>query len=227
MRFPLLFAALSLALPAMELQSYPTTEQLLQEQLNDNEPPQIFIRSQLTEQEADELIDFLDKHGIPSTKKMRKSDQAHLLSQQIWEVAVAPTDTVEAVLLLDEEGLPKRKQISIFEEFVTRLRASYTMSESQQAIAEELEKSIEQKKGVVEAEILIKSDPQKNSSRVLVYIQHTGSLDDPHSELANAIKKEVLDHVPDLSDDHLILIAERATRKHPALKAKQQENKNI
>lgn len=221
MRLPLFFAVLSLAAPVMELQSYPTTEQLLKEQINDNEPQQIAVRSQLTSEEAEESAAFLRTKGIASIKRERKTDQAHLLSQQIWEVAVAPGDAVDALLLLDEEGLPKRKQITIFEEFVTRLRANYKMSEPLQKEAEALEQFIEKQPGVVDAEVLIKANAENSDSRAVVYIQHTGSLDDPHSALANAIKKEAVDKVEGLKEEHLIFITERATCKHPRLKVNQ------
>lgn len=195
------------------LKAYQAATAIIQEQLVDNHKEHIGIRSQLTEEEADEIILYLQERGISAEKKVSSTDQANRMSNQIWEVFVIPTDTVEAITLLDEAGLPNRRRSSIFEEFVNRIREGYTMTEPHQILAKQIEDYVENQPGIVNAEVLIKwdRDPFQDEEvlKTLLYIRHTGSLDDPHSEFAEGLKKHILDNVDNLEDEHLIFVTER------------------
>jgi type III secretory pathway lipoprotein EscJ len=209
----ILIVALFLFIDSTQLLSYQAARYIIEEQLVDNDYQQISIRSQLTEEEANEIIQFLTDKDIPSEKVAARSDQLHQISERIWEIHVSPTDTVEAIILLDEAELPNRKRSSLFEEFVNRIREGYTMTEQHQVIARQLEEYLEEKPGIVNAEVLIKWDhdpfQKKEILKTMVYIRHTGTLDDPHSELAEGIKSHVLESVDDLEEDHFIFITEK------------------
>lgn len=212
MPFCFLFSLLFLNMQSTYLQADPA-QQVLQEQLNDNEPPQMVIRSHLTETEADEILHFLQQKGIASTKKVKSANYMQPLSALGWEVAVIPSNAAEALLFLQEAGLPKRKRSTLFEAFVNKIRAAYVMTESQQFQAEELEKYIEEQPGIVDAEVLMKWDLNEKNPKVLVYIEHTGSLDDPSCKLGAKIKKLVLQKIAGLTEQNLLVILERVPRK--------------
>lgn len=213
MRLSLILSAFFVVTNLPLLQSYQTATKIIQDQLVDNNNEQISIRSQLTEEEALEIIQFLEEEGIPSKKKVSATDQVNRMSNQIWEVSVSPTNTVEAIILLDEAGLPSRRRSSIFEEFISRIREGYTMSEEQETLARELEDYIEKQPGIVNADVLIKwdKDPfqQDEVLKTLLYIRHTGTLDDPHAELATQLKRHVLNNVQNLEEEHIIFVTER------------------
>lgn len=197
------------------LRSIQTAEKLIQEHLVDNNKENIGIASQLTEKEANELVLFLKDKGFAAEKRKTLSDQVNRMSEQIWEVTVAPTDTVEAIITLEESGYPKKKKVSIFEEFVHRIREGYTMDEAHQRLARQLEDYVEDQPGIVNAEVLIKwdKDPfnKEEILKTLLYVRHTGTLDDPNSEVSLKIKQHILDNVDNLEEEHFIFVPERET----------------
>lgn len=197
------------------LTTYPP---LFSNQEADNLQENIIIRSQLKEKDADKIVEYLQKNGIEVKKIHTESEQIGRVSDLVWDIHATPQDTVEAIILLDEAGLPERKRTSIFEEFVARHRSDANMDSYQKDLAKNLEDEIKTYPGITDVEILIKDQLRnvvntKPHTKVLLYVKHNGTLDDPHSELGEKMKKLVIDKVPELEENHLIFIAEKETPK--------------
>lgn len=177
------------------------------------EDQDILLRTLLTKKEIDQIVIFLKEKGIDATTKKSSSKQLSMLGDSIWNLYVPLVDAVDAITLLDEAGLPERKKINLFEEYVRRQREIYGNDDD--ATAEEIAKYMEGFAGIIDAEVLIKNEflshGKEEKIAALVYIQHDGVLDDPHGELAEKMKAYAIEKIPGLDPDRLTFITERKT----------------
>ena len=173
----------------------------------------ILIRTLLTKKESDKIVAFLKEKGIAVIAKKSSSKQLSMLGDNIWNLCVPNVNAVEAITLLDEAGLPKRKKINLFEEYVRRQRELYGNAE--EVLASQIERYMEGFPGIIDVEVLIRNDAdlRKNEEKVsaIVYIQHDGVLDDPLGEMAEKMKEYALEEIPGLEPDNLTFITERKT----------------
>ncbi|MEC7838969.1 MAG: hypothetical protein VX777_02895 [Chlamydiota bacterium] len=184
-----------------------TAEHFQRELLKGSDNSLVIVRSQLSESEADTIVDFLASKKVTAFKQHSKSDQLTELSDNFWEVYVASSDAAEAIIAIDEEGLPVREKSLVFEEYMRRQRERFQDMERDSQVVEVIRNKVKKIAGVIEVEVLYRNNDEEVYATI--YVRHNGSLDDPSSELAEKIKKIVLVNIPNLKEKNLKLITER------------------
>jgi len=209
-----LFVVTFFILSAARLPAYQYTDELIQYEVDkENGASLVIVRSQLTEEEANIIIDFLSSNGLVATKEQTKSEQLAQLSENSWEVYVTSGDAVEAIVSLDQEKLPLRKKNLLFEEYMRRQRERFQSYGDNSEIIDSVQEEVQKIPGVTDVEVLINKPliDQKNFGRIqaTLYVRHNGSLDDPNSDFSIKIKKIAIDLIPDLKMKNLVLITEK------------------
>lgn len=193
--------------------SFQSSSQLLEDSLSHKGNQQVTVKSQLSEEEADQIQTLLNSKGIPSTKDKAKSEQLLEMTDRVWEIKVKLTDAVEAIVAMDKAGLPPVEKGHLFEEYMKRQRERYEMEKEEIDLAERVARSLEKIKGVNDAEVLITfSTDDTGKEEVIhatVYISHTGFLDDPTGVEVQHVKQMILEQIDGLTEDNLTLINER------------------
>lgn len=174
----------------------------------------VVIRSQLTDEEADEVLSFLKAKGIQAEKVTTRSRQLAAVSDNSWEVHVSPFDAVEAVVSLDEAHIPPKKSHLLFDEYLKRMRENRETNIAYDNLAEQVVKEVKALKGVRNVEVFInyiQNDEDENGAylQATVYVSHTGVLDDPQGNFAEEIKHLVASKIDGLDEKHIVLISER------------------
>ncbi len=195
---------------SLSLQGYQATREILENECDVHKI--ILIKTQLSEEEAKEIISFLQSKGITAIKRNMLAGREKNDSEIFWNIYAPLCDAVEVITLLDKAGLPKRKKSRLFEEFMRREREQPERYGSYASRAEDLEQEIERIPGVLDAEILIgpiKGNNPTGEIECLVYIRHTGVLDDPNGQYAEMIKKNLLQKISGLTMKNITILAER------------------
>ena len=175
----------------------------------------------IREQDANEIIVFLNSKNIESTK-VESSEGGGTGPQKavFWDIQVPENKAMDAMSFLDEEGLPRKHQESLLDIFGS---SSLVPSETQERIryqaglAQQIANTIKEIDGVIDANVMI-SFPEENPITgttsgpitASVYIKHNGILDDPNSQLRSKIRQLVAASVTGLKYDNVTIIGERA-----------------
>ncbi|WP_284452529.1 type III secretion system inner membrane ring lipoprotein SctJ [Parachlamydia acanthamoebae] len=175
----------------------------------------------IREQDANEIIVFLNSKNIESTK-VESSEGGGTGPQKavLWDIQVTENKAMDAMSFLDEEGLPRKHQESLLDIFGS---SSLVPSETQERIryqaglAQQIANTIKEIDGVIDANVMI-SFPEENPITgttsgpitASVYIKHNGILDDPNSQLRSKIRQLVAASVTGLKYDNVTIIGERA-----------------
>src|SRR5262249_43137820 len=133
-----------------------------------------------------------------------------------------PSDrATEAMALLSQQGLPRKRSESILKIFADSGLVPSEMQQQikyQAALAEQIANTIRKIDGVLDADVQIsfpKEDvlnPAANKQKITasVWVKHNGILDDPNSHLTTKIKRLVAASVPGLDFDNVTVIPDRA-----------------
>jgi type III secretion protein J len=170
----------------------------------------------LDEKEANEIIVYLSTKGI-EVNKVKVGEGAKVS----FDIAVDPEKATEAMSLLNQVGLPRRRGTSLLGIFGN---AGLVPSELEQKIryeaglAEQIASTIRKIDGVLDAEVQIsfpQEDPLnpgqfKGKITSSVYVKHAGVLDDPNSHLIAKIRRLVASSVTGLEYDNVTVIPDRA-----------------
>ncbi len=175
----------------------------------------------LQEREANEIIVLLASKGIHSEKIAEKSSAAGgAQAVQLWDIAVPSTEAVEAMSILNANGLPKKSSQSLLNIFAG---GSLVPSAEEQKIryeaglAAQIASTIRKIDGVIDADVQI-SFPEENplqpgtflgSPSASVFVKHNGVLDDPNLHLVSKVKNLVASSVPGLTADNVSVIGDR------------------
>lgn len=207
---------LLLLVGVVPLSGYESVREVIEKYLSKEEERSVEIRSQLGEEESDEIVRFLHGKGIEAKKRQIKSIELQRVTERVWEIYVDEGDAVEAIMLLDEEGLPRKKKSSLFEEFINRQREAVPIDERYRYLADSIRDTIDKLPGVVHSEVLIRplSVTKGEQVKAVVYIRHDGVLDDPHSALSDEIKSYVLRRVEGLDENDFVFVAEKEIPLH-------------
>lgn len=177
----------------------------------------------LDEKEANEIMVFLASKNIDSTKVL-SSDAGGGGGSKIvlWDIRVDGSQANEAMALLNQSGLPRRKGQSLLGIFSTGGLVPSELQEKiryQAGLAEQIASTIRKIDGVLDAEVQIsfpEVDPlhpeaeSKQKITASVYVKHSGVLDDPNSHLLTKIKRLVASSITGLDYDNVTVIADRA-----------------
>jgi len=175
----------------------------------------------LDEKEANEILVFLSGKGIDASKAQTVSAGGGANKEVLWDISVDETQATEAMALLNQNGLPRRKGQNLLNIFSTSGLVPSEMNEKiryQSGLAEQIANTIRKIDGVLDAEIQISFpeedplNPTANKQKITasVYVKHSGVLDDPNTHLVTKIKRLVAASVPGLDYDNVTVIGDRA-----------------
>jgi type III secretion protein J len=176
----------------------------------------------LDEKEANEIIVFLSNKGIDASKVQAQSGDTGGGNKPIlWNISVDSSQATEAMAMLNQAGLPRRRGESLLKIFNNVGLVPSAMQEKvryQAGLAEQIASTIRKIDGVLDADVQIsfpEEDPlnpgnSKQKITASVYVKHSGVLDDPNAHLQTRIKRLVAGSVPGLDYDNVTVIGDRA-----------------
>lgn len=176
----------------------------------------------LDEREANEILVFLSSKNIDANK-VQSSEGAGGGGQKIvlWDISVKTEDATEAMQLLNQAGLPRRRGQSLLTLFSNTGLVPSEMQDRiryQAGLADQIANTIRRIDGVLDADVVIsypKEDPllpakERGVITASIYVKHNGVLDDPNSHLITKIRRLVSSAVTGLDFDNVTVIADRA-----------------
>jgi type III secretion protein J len=175
----------------------------------------------LDEKEANEILVFLSNKGIDAVKVQAKTEGAGGSKAVMWNISVEASQANEAMALLNQVGLPRRRGQNLLGIFSNVGLVPSGMQEKiryQAGLAEQIASTIRKIDGVLDADVQISfpdEDPlnpgaPKQKITASVYVKHSGVLDDPNAHLTTRIKRLVAGSVNGLDYDNVTVIGDRA-----------------
>lgn len=177
----------------------------------------------LDEKEANEIIVFLSTRGIDASKtKSTEGGGGGGQKMTLWDITVSEDKATEAMSLLNQSGLPRRRGQNLLGLFANVGLVPSEMQDKiryQAGLAEQIASTIRKIDGVLDAEVQIsfpEEDPlnpgseKKGKITASVYVKHSGVLDDPNSHLVTKIKRLVAASITGLDFDNVTVIGDRA-----------------
>lgn len=175
----------------------------------------------LDEREANEILVFLATRGIEGQKVVAATEGGGGQKGVLWNISVESSQATEAMALLNQAGLPRKRSKSLIETLGSSGLVPSPLEQKaryQVGIAESIASTIRKIDGVLDADVNIsfpEEDPlnpgaSKGKITASVYIKHSGILDDPNSHLLTRIKRLVAGSVNGLDYDNVTIIADRA-----------------
>lgn len=176
----------------------------------------------LNEKEANEIVVFLSTKGIEATKiQSAEGRGAGAQKQVLWDISVPTNVAPEAMSILNQSGLPRRRGTSLLGIFSDVGLVPSEMQERiryQAGLGEQIAGVIRKIDGVLDAEVQIsfpEDDPlnpgkTKGDITASVYVKHSGVLDDPNTHLVTKIKRLVMAGVTGLKYENVTVIPDRA-----------------
>jgi len=176
----------------------------------------------LDEKEANEIVVLLSNKGV-DTYKVPSTEGGGTGTQKLtlWDVSVPTDRSIDAMTILNQNGLPRRKSQNLLGIFGNVGLVPSDLEQQiryQAGLAEQIASTIRKIDGVLDAEVQIsfpKEDPlnpneKKGKITASVYVKHNGVLDDPNSHLINKLKRLVASSITGLDFDNVTVISERA-----------------
>lgn len=175
------------------------------------------------EREANEIIVFLASNDIAATRSQAAA-AAGSQGAPKWSISVDGTKATEAMSLLNQNGLPRIKGVSLLDLFGTPGMMSTEREGTiryQAGLSEQIATTIRKIDGIIDADVQI-SFPEAAAQTLpweqaaptkitaAVYVKHQGILDDPNSHLITKIKRLVSSSVQGLEINDVTVISDRA-----------------
>lgn len=181
----------------------------------------------LDEKEANEILVFLAGKGINATKVQAATEGGGGGRAVLWNISVQETQANEAMALLNQVGLPRRRSQNLLDIFSNVGLVPSGMEQKiryQAGLGEQIASTIRKIDGVLDAEVNLtfpEEDPLnptavKQPLTASVYVKHNGILDDPNAHLVTRMKRLVAGSVPGLDYDNVTVIGDRARFNEPA-----------
>lgn len=186
----------------------------------------MMIINEVNEREANEIVVFLASKGIRSEKvTVTSSSPGGGNEAAKYSILVESGKSTEAMSILNQNGLPRKKGATLLELFSNTGLMSSDKQESiryQAGLSEQIANMIRKIDGVIDADVQL-SFPTESSALVMpgtsplpqhitsaVYVKHQGVLDDPNSHLILKIKRLVSGSVAGLDVNDVTVISDRA-----------------
>jgi type III secretion protein J len=183
------------------------------------------ILTDVNEREANEIVVFLATRGISAQKIVATSSSpAAAITESMYSIAVSSSDSTEAMSILNQNGLPRKKGTNLLELFAKQGLMSSEKEETiryQAGLAMQIANMIRKIDGVIDADVQLSfpeaqtalpgtqtAIPQKVTAAV--YVKHQGILDDPNSHLVTKIKRLVAGSVNGLDINDVTVISDRS-----------------
>ena len=179
------------------------------------------IVNALDEREANEILVFLESKGIRAQKQQAADAGGGGTKIVLWDISVTEEQATEAMSLLNQAGLPRRRGQSLLGIFGNVGLVPSDMEQKiryEAGLGEQIASTIRKIDGVLDAEVQLsfpQEDPlnpgqYKGKITSSVYVKHSGILDDPNSHLISKIKRLVASSITGLEYDNVTVIPDRA-----------------
>lgn len=176
----------------------------------------------LDEKEANEILVFLANKGIEAQKlPSTESGGTGATKTFLWDISVSEDRAREAMALLNQAGLPRRRGQNLLNIFQNTGLVPSELQDKiryEAGLAEQIASTIRKIDGILDAEVQLSfpvEDPlnpgaMKGKITASVYVKHSGVLDDPNSHLLTKIKRLVASSITGLDYDNVTVIPDRA-----------------
>lgn len=188
---------------------------------------QMVIVSDVPEREANEIIVFLASKGVDATKAAASTGAGVALGTSegsMWNILVDQKKELEAMAILNRNGLPRKKSPSLLELFAKSGLISSEREENirfQAGLAAQIAGTIRQIDGVIDATVELSipeqqgivlpgQEAEKKRIVAAVFVKHQGILDDPNSHLVTKIKRLVSGSIAGLDVNDVTVISDRS-----------------
>ncbi len=178
------------------------------------------------EREANEIVVFLASRGINAQKVAAKSSPtgAGDTGPSMWNIAVPEGTMTDAMAILNQNGLPRKKGTNLLELFAKQGLMTSEKEESiryQAGLEQQIANTIRKIDGVIDADVQL-SFPAESTAvgpgaqtvpqrvTAAVYVKHQGIVDDPNSHLVSKIKRLVAGSVNGLDINDVTVISDRS-----------------
>lgn len=182
------------------------------------------IVNALDEREANEILVFLASKSISANKIQSGAGAGGGGGGSkivLWDISVDEKDATEAMALLNQAGLPRKRSqnlLSIFSNVGLVPSERQDKIRYEAGLAEQIASVIRKIDGVLDAEVQISFpeedplNPGKTKGKITasVYVKHNGVLDDPNSHLVTKIKRLVAASITGLDYNDVTVISDRA-----------------
>jgi type III secretion protein J len=176
------------------------------------------------ERQANVIVVFLESRGIMAKKEAAKlSPSAGMDSSAAakFDISVDGSQAIDAMAILNSNGLPHRKGTDLLELFAKSGMMSTDKEETiryQAGLAQQIANMILMIDGVIDANVQI-SFPQEQgigeggpTQRVTaaIFVKHQGIIDDPNSHLETKIKRLVSGSIQGLDINDVTVVSDRS-----------------
>ncbi len=184
------------------------------------------VFNDVEEREANEIVVFLASRNIAAHKVASSGGgpAGGANTAPLFNIVVPSTYATEAMALLNQNGLPRKKSTTLLELFAKQGLMSSASEETirfQAGLAEEIAGMIRNIDGVIDADVQLAFPPAQSAIAVpgqaqapritaSVYVKHQGILDDPNSHLMTKIKRLVAASVNGLDLNDVTVVADRS-----------------
>ena len=142
---------------------------------------------------------------------------------QLWSISVPEETMTQAMSILNQNGLPRKKGTSLLELFAKQGLMSSEREETiryQAGLEQQIANTIRKIDGVLDADVQLSFPPaetgistagsQQKRVTAAVYVKHQGVVDDPNSHLVSKIKRLVAGGVNGLDINDVTVISDRS-----------------
>jgi type III secretion protein J len=185
------------------------------------------IVNNVEEREANEIVVFLASRGIAADKMATKSagGVGGEAGPSMWNIAVPEGTMTDAMAILNQNGLPRKKGTNLLELFAKQGLMTSEKEETiryQAGLEQQIANTIRKIDGVIEADVQLSFPPETTGiggpgaqaapqrATAAVYIKHQGILDDPNSHLISKIKRLVAGSVNGVDINDVTVISDRS-----------------
>ncbi len=182
------------------------------------------IVNDVEEREANEIVVFLAARNIDAKKiPLKTSQSAGDNTAPLYSIAVDIKDTTNAMAILNQNGLPRKKGTNLLELFAKQGLMTTEKEETiryQAGLEQQLANMIRKIDGVLDADVQLSFPTESNTGaasqtppqrlKAAVYVKHQGIVDDPNSHLISKFKRLVAASVAGLDINDVTVIADRS-----------------
>ncbi len=180
------------------------------------------IVSNVDERQANIILVFLESKGIKAEKSISSSGSAmgaEASASPKYNILVDQNQAINAMALLNQNGLPQRQGTSLLELFAKQGLMSTDKEETiryQAGLAQQIANTILMIDGVIDASVQLSFPAESTMGQATeritaaVYVKHQGIFDDPNSHLEAKIKRLVAGSVNGLSIDDVTVVSDRS-----------------
>lgn len=176
------------------------------------------------EREANVIVVFLESKGIHAKKEPLSTGPTvggEGPATPKFNISVDPAQAIDAMSILNSNGLPRRQGTNLLELFAKQGLMSTDKEETiryQAGLAQQIANMILMIDGVIDANVQISFPDQSTTNEesapgritAAVFVKHQGIIDDPNTHLENKIKRLVSGSINGLDINDVTVVSDRS-----------------